>query len=540
MSNIIDIGVLRGNVHYILEIGGYMLLVTVAGAACSVLASYISSRVSSSFGKTLRRTLFTHIEHFTLREFDEIGTSSLITRTTNDITQVQQLVNMTLRLMVMAPMMAIGGIVMAVLTDTQLSLVIVVVTPVLGICIYLVMHRAMALFRAMQTKIDALGRVLRENLVGVRVVRSFNRVAYEQERFNHANRDLIDTAIRVNQIIAALWPLMMLIINLATLVILWFGGVRVNNLHMQIGNLMAFIQYVMQIMFSVMMVSMMFFMVPRASASAERINQVLDMDPEIRDPAVPMQLVSGLGGVEFRAVTFRYPGAEQAALSDVSFVTRPGEVTAIIGGTGSGKSTLVNLLMRFYDLVEGSILINGLDIRAMSQANLRAKVGFVPQKPVLFTGSVAANIRFGKEDATDEEVRHAADVAQAMEFIADMDEGLDASISQGGGNVSGGQKQRLAIARALVRQPEIYVFDDSFSALDFKTDANLRAALRTEVVDATVLIVAQRVSTVMDADCIVVLDEGCIAGIGRHADLLESCEVYREIVLSQLSEEEIA
>lgn len=540
MSNIIDIGVLRGNVHYILEIGGYMLLVTVAGAACSVLASYISSRVSSSFGKTLRRTLFTHIEHFTLREFDEIGTSSLITRTTNDITQVQQLVNMTLRLMVMAPMMAIGGIVMAVLTDTQLSLVIVVVTPVLGICIYLVMHRAMALFRAMQTKIDALGRVLRENLVGVRVVRSFNRVAYEQERFNHANRDLIDTAIRVNQIIAALWPLMMLIINLATLVILWFGGVRVNNLHMQIGDLMAFIQYVMQIMFSVMMVSMMFFMVPRASASAERINQVLDMDPEIRDPAVPMQLVSGRGGVEFRAVTFRYPGAEQAALSDVSFVTRPGEVTAIIGGTGSGKSTLVNLLMRFYDLVEGSILINGLDIRAMSQANLRAKVGFVPQKPVLFTGSVAANIRFGKEDATDEEVRHAADVAQAMEFIADMDEGLDASISQGGGNVSGGQKQRLAIARALVRQPEIYVFDDSFSALDFKTDANLRAALRTEVVDATVLIVAQRVSTVMDADCIVVLDEGCIAGIGRHADLLESCEVYREIVLSQLSEEEIA
>ncbi len=542
MSDIVDTGIAKVDISYIIRIGGFMLLVTVAGVLFSIMASWLAARISTGFGKTLRAKLFAHVEEFVLHEFDQIGTASLITRTTNDITQVQQFFNMSLRMMVMAPMMAIGGIIMAVLTDAKLSLVIVVIIPILALTIYAVLRKGISLFRAMQFKIDRLNRVLRENLMGIRVIRSFHRIDYEKNRFDEANFDLTDTATRVNRIMASMQPLMMLIINLSTLAILWFGGIRINDGAMLIGNLMAFLQYVMQILFAVMMVSMMFFMIPRASASATRINEVLDLTPMISDQESSRVVLnterSGL--VEFRNVFFSYPGAEKPALEGISFRALPGQITAIIGGTGAGKSTLINLIPRFYDSSSGSILIDHMDIRELSQEELRSMIGYVPQKAVLFSGTIADNIRYGKEDAADEEIRHAADVAQATEFIDGMQEGMDTYISQGGTNVSGGQKQRLSIARAIVRRPLIYLFDDSFSALDFTTDAKLRAALKTETSQSTVLIVAQRVSTIMDADQIVVLDDGRIAGIGKHQELMNTCNVYREIVTSQLSEEEIA
>lgn len=540
MSDIVDTGVMKGDIRYILGIGGVMLLVAIGGVLCSIMASWLAAKVSASFGKILRSKVFSHVERFTLHEFDKFGTSSLITRTTNDITQVQQLLNMMLRMMVMAPMMAIGGIIMAVTTDAKLSLVIVVIIPVLGLIIFVILKQVISLFKAMQTKIDTLNRVLRENLTGIRVIRSFNRIDYEKKRFNAANLDLTDTAIQVNKILAFMMPLMMLVINFSTIAIIWFGGIRINHGDLQIGSLMAFIQYIMQILFAVMMVSMMFFMIPRASASAVRINEVLDIQPQIVDAETVRQTDERRAHVEFQNVTFRYPGAEEPAISNVSFSTKAGEVTAIIGGTGSGKSTLINLIPRFYDVDAGSVFVDGVDIRDLSQENLRSKIGYVPQKAVLFAGTIADNIRYGKEDAKDEEIRSAADIAQATDFILEMKDGFNSVITQGGTNVSGGQKQRLSIARALVRNPEIYIFDDSFSALDFTTDAKLRAALKEVIKDATVFIVAQRVSTVMDADRIIVLDEGRIAGIGKHLELMETCDIYREIVSSQLSEEEIA
>ncbi|MCI0182162.1 MAG: ABC transporter ATP-binding protein [Acidibacillus sp.] len=540
MSNIVDVGVVKGDIPYIIKIGGFMLLVTIIGGICAIFAGLFASKASAGFGQILRSKVFTHVENFTLHEFDQIGTSSLIVRTNNDIMQVQQLVNMMLRMMVMAPLTAIGGIIMAVYTDAKLSLIIVVVMPVLGLAIYAVLGRGISLFRVMQEKVDILNRVLRENLTGIRVIRSFGRTPYELHRFDAANLDLTDTSVRVYKIMAALMPMMMLIINLSTLAILWFGGIRINDGAMQVGNLMAFIQYVMQIMFSVMMVSMMAFMIPRGQASAVRIHEVLQMVPEISDPISEKMTGETRGDIEFRDVTFSYPGAQEPALAHLSFHIHAGETTAIIGGTGSGKSTLIHLIPRFYDIDSGSILVDGVDVREMSQAHLRAKIGFVPQKAVLFSETIAQNIRYGNENSTDEEVRKAAEVAQAYEFIATMKNGFDSVIAQGGANVSGGQKQRLAIARALVRKAEVYIFDDSFSALDFKTDANLRAALKKEVAGATVILVAQRVSTVMDADRIIVLDDGKLAGIGTHKELMNSCSVYREIVESQLSEEEIA
>lgn len=540
MSDIVDTGVMKGDIPYILEIGAIMLLVAIGGVLCSIIASWLAAKVSASFGKILRNRVFSHVENFALHEFDKFGTSSLITRTTNDITQVQQLLNMMLRMMVMAPMMAIGGIIMAVTTDAKLSLVIVVIIPVLGMIIFVILKQVISLFKAMQTKIDTLNRVLRENLTGIRVIRSFNRIDYEKKRFNAANLDLTDTAIQVNKILAFMMPLMMLVINFSTIAIIWYGGIRINHGDLQIGSLMAFIQYIMQILFAVMMVSMMFFMIPRASASAVRINEVLDIQSQIVDAETVRQTDERRAHVEFQNVTFRYPGAEEPAILNVSFSTKPGEVTAIIGGTGSGKSTLINLIPRFYDVDAGSVFVDGVDIRDLSQENLRSKIGYVPQKAVLFAGTIADNIRYGKEDAKDEEIRSAADIAQATDFILEMKDGFNSVITQGGTNVSGGQKQRLSIARALVRNPEIYIFDDSFSALDFTTDAKLRAALKEVIKDATVFIVAQRVSTVMDADRIIVLDEGRIAGMGKHLELMETCEIYREIVSSQLSEEEIA
>lgn len=546
MSDIIDKGIVKMDREYIWKIGGFMLLVAGAGAICSIFASYLSAKVSMGFARGLRSRMFNHVENFTLTEFDKLGTASLITRTTNDITQVQTVLTMMLRMMVGAPMMMIGGIIMAVSEDAKLSLIFVVVIPLLVLTIAFVGTRGLPLFKAIQVKLDKLNLVLREHLVGIRVIRSFNRTEHENKRFTAANRDLTDTAIKVNKIMALLMPMMMLVMNFSMIAILYFGAIRIDNNNLEVGSLMAFIQYAMQIMFSLLMVSMMFVLIPRASASAVRINEVLDMQPEITDPEVKEsgQDESGepvlRGYVEFNNVAFSYPGAEQPAISNISFSARPGEVTAIIGGTGSGKSTLLSLIPRFYDVSEGEVLVDGVDVRRITQEELRAKIGYVPQKAVLFTGTVNDNIRYGKEDASDEEIRHAAEVAQALDFVSEMKEGFDSVIAQGGNNVSGGQKQRLSIARALIRKPEIYLFDDSFSALDFKTDAKLRAALKEETTESTVIIVAQRVSTVMDADRIIVLDEGRVAGIGTHRELLESSEVYREIVSSQLSEEEIA
>ncbi len=540
MSDIVDKGVVKGDTDYIWKIGGLMLLIAAGGMICSIIASYYSSKAASGFGKLLRSKIFTHVGNFSLHEFDKLGTASLITRTTNDITQIQTVLIMMLRMMVMAPMMCIGGLIMALSKDAKLTLVLAVSLPVLVITIVVIARKGIPLFKAMQTKLDKLNRVLRENLTGIRVIRSFNRVTHEKKRFDAANWDLTQTAIKVNKLMAAMMPIMMIVLNLTTVAIVWFGGIRISNGHMEVGDMMAFIQYAMQIMFSFVMLSMMFVMIPRASVSAVRINEVFETIADIKDPNKPVLVEGKKGEVEFRNVTFSYPGAEMPAISNISFKMNPGEVTAIIGGTGSGKSTLINLIPRFYDVNSGQVLVDGIDVREMTHESLRKKIGFVPQQAILFTGTISENIRYGNEDAADEEVRHAAEIAQVNEFIGNMPDGFDSVIAQGGTNVSGGQKQRLSIARALVRKPEIYVFDDSFSALDFRTDAKLRAALKTETSSSTMLIVAQRVSTIMDADQIIVLDNGQIAGIGKHKELMETSKVYREIVMSQLSEEEIA
>ncbi|KSU48852.1 multidrug ABC transporter ATP-binding protein [Exiguobacterium indicum] len=539
MADIIDKGVVTGDTAYIWKIGAVMLGITGVGALAAVAASYYSSKASMGLGRDIRRQVFNHVERFSLQEFDQVGTASLITRTTNDITQVQQVVIMMLRMVVSAPIMFIGGLIMAVSKDAKLSLVIVAAMPVLVISILLILWKGVPLFGKVQKRLDRLNLVLRENLTGIRVIRAFNRERDEQVRLTKANADLTEVSIKVNKIMAFLMPVMMLVMNLTVVGVIWFGGIRIDNGGMQIGDLMAFIQYVMQIMFALVMASVMFVMIPRAAVSAKRINEVLEMTPTMTDEGT-QTADREKGTLVFDRVTFRYPGAETPVLSDISFAARPGEVTAVIGGTGSGKSTLVNLIPRFYDVTEGSIRVNGVDSQDVPQEELRSKIGFVPQKALLFTGTIAENIRFGKEDATNEEVAHAAQIAQATDFIERMPDGYEARIEQGGSNVSGGQKQRLSIARALVRRPDLYVFDDSFSALDFKTDAALRKALREETRDATVLIVAQRVSTVIDADQIIVLDEGKVAGIGTHDELFADNAVYQEIVKSQLSEEEIA
>jgi ATP-binding cassette subfamily B multidrug efflux pump len=540
MADIVNRGIVQGDTDYILRIGGFMVLIAAGGAVCSILAGYISAKIATGYSKNLRSSVFSRVQSYSLREFNELGTASLITRTTNDITQVQQLLIFLMRMTISAPMMFIGGIIMAVSKDASLSLVFVVVLPLLSGTVYLIAGKSIPLFKTMQVKLDNLNRVFREGLTGIRVIRAFNRIAHEKKRFSTANLDLTQTAIKVNILMAALMPVMMLVMNFTTLAIVWFGGIRISHGNMLVGDMMAFIQYAMLIMFSLVMVSFMFIMIPRAEASAVRINEVLEIVPEISDAEAVRSTESNRGLIEFKNVTFCYPGAEYPALKDISFTARPGEITAIIGGTGSGKSTLINLIPRFYDIDSGQVLVNGLDVREMAQKDLRAKIGFVPQKTMLFTGTVADNIRLGKEDATEEEIRHAAEIAQATEFIAEMPDGFASLIAQGGQNISGGQKQRLSIARALVHKPEIYIFDDSFSALDYKTDARLRAALRKETADATVIVVGQRVSTVMDADQIIVLDKGQIVGMGKHKELMQTCEVYREIVSSQLSEEEIA
>lgn len=540
MSDIVNTGIMKKDVAYIWRIGRFMLLIALGGTLCSVIAAYLSSRTAMGFGKILRGEIFTHVERFSLHEFDLVGTPSLITRNTNDVTQIQMVTMIMMRMMVSAPIMCVGGIIMALSKDRGLTWVLAVVLPVLAAVVLLVARKGIPLFRAIQKKIDRINLIVRENLEGIRVIRAFNRIDHEKKRFHEANMDLTDTSIRVNKLMALMMPLMMLIMNGTIIAIVWFGSIRIDQGTLELGNMLAFFQYAMQIMISLLMASMLFIMIPRAQASAARINEVLAIEPGIGDPAVAERADSQKGYVEFRDVTFSYHGAEEPAIRNISFRACPGEVTAIIGGTGSGKTTLINLIPRFYDVDSGNVLVDGVDVRAMTQETLRAKIGFVPQKAVLFSGTVAGNIRYGREDATDEEVGNAAETAQALDFIAEMKDGFESEIAQGGTNVSGGQKQRLAIARALARRPEIYVFDDSFSALDFKTDARLRASLKKVTADATVLIVAQRVSTVMDADRILVLDEGRITGMGTHRELMQTCEVYREIVSSQLSEEEIA
>lgn len=539
MGNIVDNGVVKGNISYIWKIGSIMLLVAGIGVAVSVIASYYSSKVAMGLGRDIRRKVFTHVEKFSLQEFDEVGTASLITRTTNDITQIQQVVMMMLRMVITAPLMMAGGIIMAVSKDAKLSLVVLLVMPFLVVTILFILKKGMPLFKAVQKRLDKLNLVMRENLTGIRVIRAFNKEKQEQKRLNTANTNLTNVSIKVNKIMAFVMPTMMLLMNLTVVAIIWFGGLRIDSGGMQIGDLMAFIQYVMQIMFALMMASMMFVIIPRAAVSANRINEVLELEPVLPDTGSKDANVQK-GTLEFDNVTFSYPGAEEPALTNINFKAYPGETTAIIGGTGSGKSTLINLVPRFYEVSSGTIRVNGVDIREASQHALRAKIGFVPQQALLFTGTVSENIRYGKEDATDEEVQHAAEVAQADTFIQKMKDGYDTMIDQGGTNVSGGQKQRLSIARALIRKPDVYIFDDSFSALDYRTDANLRAALSNETATATVVIVAQRVSTVMDADRIIVLDKGKIAGIGTHKELVANNEVYQEIIKSQLGEEESA
>jgi ATP-binding cassette subfamily B protein len=556
MADIVDKGIVQKNViqtisflgfkgtykgmDYILRIGGIMLIISAGGVVCSVIAAFLSSQTAVGLGRIVRNKLFTKVEGFSLHEFDKVGTATLITRTTNDVIQVQAATVMIFSILLFAPLTAIGGIVMALREDKTLTWIFAVVIPILGIIIGITLKYAMPLFKLMQVKIDKLNLVLREGLTGIRVVRAFNRIDTEKNRFDGANSDLMDNAIKVNKIMAFLLPVMMLIMNITTVAIIWFGAKRIDAGNMQVGSLIAFIQYGMQILFGFLMLAMVFIMIPRAQASAIRINEVLEMEPEIIDSKIIKLADKQSGYVEFKDVTFSYPGADQPAISHITFSTRPGETTAIIGGTGSGKSTLINLIPRFYDVTSGEILVDGVDVREMSQEALREKIGFVPQNTVLFTGTIAENIKYGKSDATIEEIEHAAKVAQATDFVNGMKEGYDHIIAQGGTNVSGGQKQRLSIARALVRKPGIYIFDDSFSALDFKTDAKLRAALKKETAKSTVIIIAQRVATVMDADRIIVIDDGIIAGMGTHKELLTSCKVYHEIVSSQLSEEELS
>ncbi len=556
MSEIVDVGIVQGDIPFILKMGALMLFVAGIGTGCSILANYLSAKAATGLGKILRQQVFAKVESFSLQEMDRFGTATLITRTTNDITQVQQVLVMVLRMMISAPMMCIGGIIMAVSKDPVLSQIFLAVLPLLVLAIILIASRGIPLFKAMQVKLDRLNLVLRESLIGIRVIRAFHRVDHEKARYKEANFDLTDTTLRVNRIMAALMPTMMLVMNLTTISIIWFGGLRIDQGNMQVGDMMAFIQYAMQIMFAFIMVSMMFVMIPRAAVSAVRINEVLTTQPEIIDTIAEQTNIlcddnkpKGLsertpeiksGTVEFLDVSFKYPGAERYALNNISFQAKPGKMTAIIGGTGSGKSTLVKLLLRFYETTEGKIRVNSQDIQTIPLAHLRQNIGYVPQKAILFTGTISENIRYGKKKATDSEMESAAETAQAAEFINKIDEGYAYQISQGGLNLSGGQKQRLAIARTLVKKPEIYIFDDSFSALDFKTDARLRQALKKAAEEANVIIVAQRISTIMNADQIIVLNEGRVAGIGKHKDLLADCGVYQEIVASQLSKEELA
>jgi ATP-binding cassette subfamily B multidrug efflux pump len=538
-ADIINNGVAKGDTDYILRTGGFMLVVTFALMIASIIAVFFSARVAMGFGRDVRSAIFRTVETFSQVEVNHFGAASLITRNTNDVQQIQQVVLLALNMMISAPILTVGGVIMALRQDVPLTGILLVIIPIMTVLILVVMSRAIPLFQAMQRKLDRINLVMREKLTGIRVIRAFVRTEFEEERFDVASLDLMDTGLRVNRLFAITMPALMLIMNLSTVAVLWLGSYRVDSGEMPIGNLTAFLQYIIQILFAIMMAVIMFVMVPRAAVSAGRIREVLQTEPSIFDPPTPIS-PERRGRVEFRDVEFRYPGAEEPVLTHISFVANPGETTAIVGSTGSGKSTLVNLLPRLYDATGGEVLVDGVSVRDMDRQDLWRRIGMVPQKAFLFGGTVGSNVRYGDEQATDDEVWRALQIAQGRDFVSEMAEQLDAPITQGGTNVSGGQRQRLAIARALARKPDIYVFDDSFSALDFRTDARLRAAIGRELGGATVIIVAQRVGTILHADRIVVLENGGVAGIGTHDELMTTCETYREIVLSQVTEEEVA
>lgn len=543
LSNIIDNGITAGNMGYILQIGLYMIIAAIITSAVGIAAMYTSARVAMSVGRDLRHAVFEKVESFSLGEFNNLGTSSLITRTTNDVYQVQQLVIMSLRMMIIAPLMAIGGIIMAISTNGTLSLILLISIPVLSLVIFIIGRQTVPLYNQIQTKLDKVNLILRENLTGIRVIRAFNKTKYEETRFKTASLDLTNTAIAVNKLMALLMPGIMIVLNLTTVAILWFGSIKVSNGLLAVGSLIAFIQYVMQIMFSLVMLTMIFVLIPRALASANRISEVLDTLNTITDRVDPSSVSkpSSLtrAHLRFEDVSFAYPGSQKPILSHISFEVGPGETLAIIGGTGSGKSTLLNLIPRFYDITSGRILIDGLDIKDYSLTDLREKIGYVPQKNFLFSGSVASNLGFGKENATENDMTKALTTAQGIDFVSSMPEGTNSPITQGGTNVSGGQRQRLAIARALMKNAEFYLFDDSFSALDFKTDAQLRKALAENITDSAIIIVGQRITSIMHANTILVLDDHTIVGKGTHEELLKNCKTYREIAESQLSKEEL-
>ncbi len=539
-ADIIDNGVETGNTGYIMRVGAVMLAVSLLQIVCSIGAVYFGARTAMALGRDIRASVFHRVQDFSAREVGHFGTPSLITRTTNDVQQVQMLALLTFTLMVSAPIMCIGGVLMALNQDVPLSSLLLIIVPVLGISVALIIMKMRPLFRLVQTRIDRINRVLREQITGIRVIRAFVRDTAERERFDEANEELYDVSLAVGRWMALMFPTVMLIVNLSSVAVLWFGGHRIASGAMQVGALTAFLAYLLQILMAIMMATFMFVMVPRAEVCAERIEDVLSTDSSVVPAATPTRIGTTHGQLEMRDVEFRYPGAESPVLCDINLVARPGEITAVIGSTGAGKTTLLNLIPRLFDATGGAVYVDGIDVRELDPDDLAKVVGFVPQKPYLFSGTVASNLRYGNPDATEEDLWHALEIAQARDFVAAMPEGLDAKIAQGGTNVSGGQRQRLAIARMLVRKPEIYLFDDSFSALDYATDARLRTALARETRQATVVIVAQRVSTIRNADRILVLDAGRLVGSGTHNELMESNETYREIVLSQLTEQEAA
>ncbi len=539
-ADLINNGVAKGDVSYIWKIGALMLGAAALILVSSIVLAYFSAKIAMAFGRDLRGGVFTAVENFSARELNQFGAPSLITRNTNDVQQVQMVLFMGMTMMVSAPITGIGASIMAIRTNAKLSGLILVAVPIMGLLIWTLLRRVVPLFRTMQVKIDRLNLVLREQISGVRVIRAFVKTGFEESRFAEASEGLMNTTLSVTRTFAVMFPSLILLLNLSSVAVIWFGGKLVDSGHMPIGDLTAFLAYIMQLLLSVMMAVMMSLMIPRAAASAERIQEVLQTPSSVVETTEPKSPLVRKGVIEFKDVEFRYPGAELPVLSRISFSAEPGKFTAIVGSTGSGKSTLLNLIPRFIDVTNGSILLDGIDVREQSLEDLWSQIGLVPQRAFLFGGTIGANLRYGDPDATDEELWAALDVAQAREFVQEIPEKLEAMVSQSGTNFSGGQRQRLSIARAVVKNPKIYILDDSFSALDYRTDAQLRAALEKEAGEATLIVVAQRVSTILSADQIIVLDTGEIVGIGTHQELMKTCATYREIVLSQLSPDEAA
>ena len=539
-ADIVNKGILVGNVPYIIKTGAFMLLVSALTGGVTVWSNRLGADISARLARDIRGAIFTKAQTFSLNDFNKVGTASMITRATSDVTLIGDSTVLFVLLLLPAPVMAVSGLILAFAKDQVMSLIIVATMVVFVVVAALLGKKVIPLFQQIQLKMDSINRILRESIIGVRVIRAFHRESYEKKRIDAASVDYAENNIRINKMIAVLQPIAMLIINGGIIGVLWLGGVRAADGAILIGDIIAMVEYCFLILIFLIMGVMMFMYIPRAQACAQRINEVLSIEPTITDPTNSTPKTQEHAHLEFKNVTFRYPNAEEAVLSDLTFESKSGEVTAIIGGTGSGKSTIANLILRFYEIESGSVRLNGVDIREMTQKELRDKIGFVPQKTFLFSGSIAENIRYGMESATQQQIEHAAKIAQAHDFIVKMEDGYDSPVAQGGGNLSGGQKQRIAIARAIIRKPEFYLFDDSFSALDFSTDAKLRAALKEEVGNSTLIIVAQRISTIMGADRIIVLDDGKIAGIGRHKELMKNCEVYQQIAASQLREEELA